>query len=123
MILIGASMFSLAFRAFGGDTVIECDCPATTVHAGTFLFAGTWAGTTAFTSYGGTSTLNSGAATLTTCSVFGGTVDFTKSTIARTVSAAILGAGGVIKFNDSHITLSLGIKSADAGQIQTFTGS
>ena len=112
-----------SLTCFGGDTVIECDCPLTTVHAGTMTFTGTWAGATILNTYGGTSTLNSGAATLTNCNVYGGTVDFTKSTSARTVTNAILGAGGVIKFNSSHVTLTAGIKSADTGEVQTFTGS
>ena len=108
---------------FGGDTIIKCDCPTTTVHGGTMNFIGPWAGTTAFTSYGGTSYLSAGTSTLTNCNIYGGTVDFTKTTSDRTVSNCILGNGGVIKFNSSHVTLSLGVKSADIGEDQTFTGS
>ena len=114
---------STLLTCYGGDTVIECDCPDTKVHGGTFLFAGTWAGTTAFSSYGGVSTLNSGLATLTNCNVYKGTVDFTKSSNVRTITNASLGIGGVIKFNSSYIVLTNGINAADTSQVQIFTGS
>ena len=114
-----------SLTCYGGDTVIECDVGTTTVHGGTMNFIGSWDGSTTFTSYGGTSYLSSNTTddVLTTCSIYGGTVDFTKTDVARTVSACVLGKGGTIKFNGSVVTLTAGVKSGDVGEDITFTGS
>ena len=121
-VFIGSGVTLTTTNIFGGDTVYECDCTTTNVHAGTLLCAGAWVGTTAFTSYGGTSTINS-TGTITNCNIYGGTVDFTKTSGAKTITNMNLAKGGILKFNSTGTTLSAGIMSLDVGQDTTYTAS
>ena len=121
-VFIGSGVTLTTTNIFGGDTVYECDCTTTNVHAGTLLAAGAWVGTTTFTSYGGTSTINS-TGTITNCNIYGGTVDFTKTSGAKVITNMNLAKGGVLKFNSTGTTLSNGIMSLDVGQDTTYTAS
>lgn len=121
-VFIGSGVALTTANLFGGGTVYECDCSATTIYAGTLLTAGVWAGATTLAAYGGTATVNS-TGTITTCSIYGGTVDFTKTVGAKTITNMFLAKGGILKFNSTGTTLSGGILSLDVGQNTTYTAS
>ena len=60
---------------------------------------------------------------ITNCNVYGGTVDFTKTAGAKTITNMNLAKGGILKFNSTGTTLSGGIMSLDVGQDTTYTAS
>ena len=70
------------------------------------------------TQTGGTSELNS-IGTITALNTLGGICDMTKSTGARTVTTAKIGAGGVLKYDPANVAMTNKVQPYDAsGDIQ-----
>lgn len=84
----------------GGDLVLRSTCPTLTVESGTTKTRGVGTITT-LNAKGGVLTLDS-VGTITTLNIDGGTVDFTKSSGARTVTNLKLNPGGTLKQNPEN---------------------
>jgi hypothetical protein len=110
-VFIGAGVTLTTLTKTGGDVVLNC--AATTVSSsdsGTLITAGSGAITT-LNAKGGTVTPNS-TGTIGTLNInTAGTVDFTKSAAARTVTTLKLDAGGVLKYDPGIVTITNKVNS------------
>ena len=123
-IFIGTLAVSVpTLNILGGDVYLDTGAATANVKAGSLYTTGTGAITTLNVN-GGTVTSNS-TGTITTLNVFdgSGTVDFTKSNATRVVTTATLDPSGVLKFDDSVLTLTNNIKPYTAARNITYTAS
>lgn len=87
-----------------GDLVLRSTCPTLTIDAGTVKTRGVGTITT-LNAKGGVATLDS-TGTITTLIIDGATVDFTKSSVARTVTNLKLNPGGTLKHDPADTTFT-----------------
>ena len=107
-VTIGAGVTLTTLNKYGGTA--EVGCAATTVnnYAGNLETHGTGAITT-IKNENGTFTSNS-SGTITNLNILGGTLDFTKSSVARTVTTPKLDPPGSIMYDPSIVTLTAKIQ-------------
>ena len=104
-IFIGESVTLTTIDQKGGDIVSQSGCTTATIEAGTLRTEGTGTITT-LNSNGGEATLNS-SGTITTLNINdGGTIDFTKSSVDRTVTNIKLNPGGTLKHDPADSTFT-----------------
>jgi len=111
-VYIGSDVTMTTLNQTGGDVVLQCGLTTATSEAGTLETAGSGTITT-LNAKGAKCTLNS-TGTITTLNITGGTVDFSRSAAARTVTTLKLDDGGKLKYDPSIVTLTNKVNSDNA---------
>jgi len=119
-VYIGDGVTMTTLTQTGGDVVLQCAATTVTTEAGTLQTAGSGAIGT-LNAKGSTITANS-TGTITTCTITGGTVDFSKSAASRTVTTLKLDEGGKLKYDPSIVTLTNKVNSDNAVTLTATSG-
>lgn len=119
-VFVGEGVTMTTLAQTGGNVVLQCALTTATSEAGTLDTAGGGAITTLNAS-GATCTLNS-TGTITTLNITGGTVDFSRSAAARTVTTLKLDDGGKLKYDPSIVTLTNKVNSDNAVTLTAMGG-
>lgn len=113
---IGSGVTLTTLNKIGGEATINCAATTINNESGDLYIEGSGAITT-IDCTGGTVELNT-TGTITNCnSRVAGTVDFTKSQTARTVTTPKVGAGGTIKYNPAVMTFTNKIQSYETSGV------
>ncbi len=116
-LLIGDGVTLTTLSQQGGDVVMRCAATTATQEAGTLRTEGAGAITT-LNVKGGVCTSNS-TGTITNGNALGGTLDFTKSDAARTVTTLKIAGGAKVKLDAAAITLTNDIQlNESAGKLE-----
>lgn len=112
---IGSGVTLTTLDQTGGDCVLECAATTVTSEGGNLETAGSGAITTLNIEGGDVTSNSTGTITNLNVSVDGGggSIDFTKSAAARTVTTPILEAGGTIKRDPGVVTFTNEVASND----------